>query len=72
VIVSLHHSSGLFGRTAEAVEKMGATHTKTNHGEVVVDEKNHLFTTPCYMLNANILDIEKGASNIVKAMLDSM
>ena len=58
--------------TAEAVEKMGATHKQTNHGEVVVDEKNNVFTTPCYMLDATILDIAKGASNIVKAMLDSI
>jgi len=58
--------------TAEAVEKMGATHIKTNHGEVIFDEKNKLFTTPCYMLDANILDIAKGASNIVKAMLELM
>jgi len=58
--------------TAEAVEKLGATHVKTNHGEVIIDEKNNLYTTPCYMLDANILEIAKGASNIVKAMLDSM
>ncbi len=58
--------------TAEALEKMGATHTITNHGEVIFDEKNNLFTTPCYMLDANILDIAKGASNIVKAMLERM
>ena len=58
--------------TAEAIEKLGATHIQTNHGEVVFDEKNNLFTTPCYMLDANILDIAKGASNIVKAMLDNM
>ena len=58
--------------TAEAIEKMGATHTKTNHGEVIIDEKNNVFTTPCYMLDANILDIAKGASNIVKAMLERM
>ena len=58
--------------TADAVEKMGATHTKTNHGEVIIDEKNNVFTTPCYMLDANILDIAKGASNIVKAMLERM
>lgn len=58
--------------TAEAVEKMGATHLTTNHGEVVIDEKNNLFTTPCYMLDATILDIAKGASNIVKAMMESM
>lgn len=58
--------------TAEALEKMGATHTITNHGEVIFDEKNNLFTTPCYMLDANILDIARGASNIVKAMLERM
>ena len=58
--------------TAEAVEKMGATHLTTNHGEVVIDEKNNLFTTPCYMLDANILDIAKGSSNIVRAMLERM
>lgn len=58
--------------TAEAVENMGATHIKTNHGEVIFDEKNILFTTPCYMLDANILDIARGASNIVKAILDYM
>ena len=58
--------------TAEAVEKMGATHKKTNHGDVIIDEKNNIFTTPCYMLDANIMEIAKGASNIVKAMLERM
>lgn len=58
--------------TAEAIEKMGATHVKTIHGEVIIDEKNKLFTTPCYMLDANILDIDKGASNIVRVMLENM
>lgn len=58
--------------TAEAIEKLGATHIKTNHGEVIIDEKNNLYTTPCYMLDANILEIAKGASNIVTAMLESM
>ena len=58
--------------TSEAIEKLGATHVKTTHGEVIIDEKNNLFTTPCYMLDANILDIAKGASNIVKVMLEQM
>ncbi len=58
--------------TAEAVEKLGATHVKTTHGEVIIDEKNNLYTTPCYMLDANILDIAMGASNIVKVMLENM
>ncbi len=58
--------------TAEAIEKLGATHIKTNHGEVILDEKHNLYTTPCYMLDANILDIARGASNIVKAMMEKM
>lgn len=58
--------------TAEAIEKMGATHKQTDHGEVIADEKNLVFTTPCYMLDADILQIAKGASNIVKAMMGRM
>ncbi|MCF8368975.1 MAG: isoprenoid biosynthesis glyoxalase ElbB [Bacteroidales bacterium] len=58
--------------TAEAVEKLGATHVNTTHGGVIIDEKNNLYTTPCYMLDANILEIAKGASNIVKIMLERM
>lgn len=58
--------------TAEAIEKMGSTHIKTTHGEVIIDEKNNLFTTPCYMLDANILQIAEGAENIVRAMMGRM
>ena len=58
--------------TADAITKMGATHIKTTHGEVIIDEKNNLFTTPCYMLDANILEIAVGASNIVKAMMEKI
>ena len=45
--------------TAEAVEKMGATHVNTSHGEIVID-----------MLDANIKQIGEGAENIIKALLD--
>ena len=58
--------------TIAAIEAMGATHVETNHGDVVFDESKLVFTTPCYMLDATILDIDDGANNIVKAMLDSM
>ena len=44
--------------TAETIEAMGATHVETNHGDVVFDEENLVFTTPCYMLDATIIDIE--------------
>jgi len=58
--------------TAKAVDKMGAHHVITTHGEVVVDERHKIFTTPCYMLDATILQIAEGAENIVKKMLECM
>jgi len=57
--------------TAEAIEKMGGKHMNTTHGEVVYDKKHNVFTTPCYMLDATILDIEKGAMNVVGKMINS-
>ncbi|RLD32667.1 MAG: isoprenoid biosynthesis protein ElbB [Bacteroidetes bacterium] len=58
--------------TAEAIEAMGAKHVETNHGDVVFDENKLVFTTPCYMLDATITDIDDGATNVVKAMMDVM
>jgi enhancing lycopene biosynthesis protein 2 len=58
--------------TADAVEQMGAKHKKTGHGEVVMDKENKVFTTPCYMLDANILQIAEGADNVVQAITESL
>ncbi len=54
--------------TVKALESMGATHKTTGHGEIVVDEKYKLVTTPCYMLDANILHIAEGADAVIKAI----
>lgn len=56
--------------TAQAVEQMGASHKNTTHGEIVIDEKNKIVTTPCYMLDANIVQICEGAENVVKKILE--
>jgi enhancing lycopene biosynthesis protein 2 len=58
--------------TIEAIKAMGGTHVETTHGEVVIDERNKVFTTPCYMLDANISQIAEGASNVVKAMMKAL
>ncbi len=58
--------------TIDVIEKMGSTHINTTHGDVVYDDKLNLFSTPCYMLDANILQIAEGAENIVSAMLKVM
>lgn len=56
--------------TAKAVEEMGAVHKDTSHGEVVVDKINKIVTTPCYMLDASIVQIAEGAKNIVTELLN--
>ena len=56
--------------TISAIEKMGATHKATTHGEVVIDRQNKVVTTPCYMLDATIKQIGEGANNVVKAILE--
>jgi len=56
--------------TANALETMGARHVKTTHGEIVVDKKYKVVTTPCYMLDATINQIAEGANNIIAKILE--
>ena len=58
--------------TAKAIEAMGGVHIKSGHGDVVVDEKLNLITSPCYMLDATIDQIADGANNLVDAMIKMM
>ena len=55
--------------TEAAIVKMGASHQQTTHGEIVVDRKNRIVTTPCYMLNARVDQIGEGAENLIMALL---
>lgn len=56
--------------TAGAIEAMGGKHVQKTHGEVTVDEKYKLVTTPCYMLDASISQIEQGANNVVNVLME--
>lgn len=58
--------------TADAIETLGAKHVKTTHGEIVVDEKYKVITTPCYMLDASISQIADGANNVVAKILEML
>ncbi len=51
---------------------MGATNIRSTHGDVVIDTKNNVFTTPCYMLDATIKDIAEGAENLIAAILKKL
>lgn len=55
--------------TAQAIEELGATHKQTTHGEIITDEANKIVTSPCYMLDATISQIEEGAKNVVQKIL---
>ncbi len=72
VLKDVNVTIGMDKGTAEAIETMGATHVETDHGDVVFDEDKLVFTTPCYMLDATILDIDDGATNVVKEMMKIM
>ncbi len=65
VVITIGNDPG----TAKAVEQMGAKHKNTTHGETVVDKRYKIVTTPCYMLDANIVQIAEGAENVVREML---
>ncbi|MCF8296507.1 MAG: isoprenoid biosynthesis glyoxalase ElbB [Saprospiraceae bacterium] len=69
VLGNIEVTIGQDAGTAEQIEKAGAKHITSNNGEVVIDEKNKIFTNPCYMLEANIVHIEEGAGNVVEAMM---
>jgi enhancing lycopene biosynthesis protein 2 len=58
--------------SADFIEKMGSRYTSTTHGEVVIDKERKIFTTPCYMLDATIVQIEQGTQNIVREMMKIM
>ena len=55
--------------TAATLERMGAKHTATGHGEVVVDRARRVVTTPCYMLDSTVTEIATGADKVIKSVI---
>ena len=43
--------------SGDFIQRMGSDYVPASHGEVVVDKERKLFTTPCYMLDASIVQI---------------
>lgn len=70
VLVDVELTIGEDAETAQAIETMGATHKNTTHGEIIFDEKYKIISTPCYMLDATITQIDDGANNVVKKILE--
>lgn len=56
--------------TAAAMEKMGAKHVNAKVDEIVVDSRNKIVTTPCYMLAQSIKDVGAGAEKLVARIME--
>lgn len=54
---------------AKAAVGAGAVHTETASGSICVDKANKVVTAPCYMLDANIVNIFDEADKVVKELL---
>ena len=70
VITGVEVTIGKDEGTAGAIEAMGSHHRQAGHGEVVIDAKNKVVSTACYMLDATIVQIGEGAENVVKALME--
>ena len=56
--------------TASALQKMGAKHKNANVDEIVVDAKNRIVTTPCYMTAQSIKEVGAGAEKLVAKIVE--
>lgn len=56
--------------TARALTQLGATHHDARTDEIVVDAKNRVVTTPCYMTARGIAEVGDGAEKLVVAVLE--
>jgi enhancing lycopene biosynthesis protein 2 len=56
--------------TAAALEKMGAKHQAAKVDEIVVDNKNRIVTTPCYMLAQSIKEVGAGTEKLVAKIME--
>jgi len=58
--------------TAMAIQKMNGQHTITTHEEVIVDYRHKVVSTPCYMLDARVDQIARGAENLIRELMRLM
>jgi len=56
--------------TASTLERMGARHTNAAADEFVLDHRNKIVTTPCYMTARSIKDVGAGAEKLVAKIIE--
>jgi enhancing lycopene biosynthesis protein 2 len=70
VLPGVELTAGQDPGTARNLETMGASHVPTVQGEIAVDRRNKVVSTPCYMLESRVDQIGEGAEKLVKAVLE--
>ena len=70
VLKNLKLTIGSDTSTIEAIEKMGNTHIEARLGQVIIDRRHKTASTPCYMLNSDIVQIAESATKIVDAIIE--
>lgn len=56
--------------TIAAITAMGGEHHETENGELIIDEKYRLVTTPGYMLDADISQVAEGIEGLISAVIE--
>jgi enhancing lycopene biosynthesis protein 2 len=69
-VLSAEVTIGTDPGTASALQKMGAKHTEAQVDEIVVDSKNRIVTTPCYMLAQSIKEVGAGVEKLVARIME--
>lgn len=57
-------------KTAETIEKTGNIHKNTESGNICVDKKNKIITSPCFMLTKNIEVVYSEAYKVIKSAIE--
>lgn len=56
--------------TANAINTMGGRHIRCTAGDIVIDSKNKVVSTPAYMLAGSIKEAGEGIEKLVSTVLD--
>jgi enhancing lycopene biosynthesis protein 2 len=54
---------------AEKIDATGAQHVDCPVDDIVIDEKNRIVTSPCYMLASSVSEVMHGATKTVQAVV---
>ena len=57
---------------AEIVERSGNRHINTKSGNICIDLKNKIFTSPCFMLTKNPAVVYEEVCEIIKSAVESV